>query len=752
MIFSGRGEKNMKNYKVLGQRVKRIDAQDKVRGKALFGDDKSEPNMLYGKILYSPYAHARIVSLSTREAEKLPGVRAVVTAADAPVKPHGWLISDEWVFARDKVRYKGDRVAAVAVEREEIAQEALSLIKVEYEPLPAVFDPEEAMKPEAVIIHEDLAQYKGALAGKGRGNINFYCRSKVGDVEKAFQEADYIFEGTYTTPNVHQGYLEPHSALAKIDASGKVTVWVSTQGSFMHRFLLCQALGKPKDQVEVIPSVIGGGFGGKFPPLISHVAVLLAEKAKQPVKVTMTREEEFKYSTPRSSSKIFLKTGVKKDGTIIAREARLIYDSGAYAGMSPLTAQGSTAAACGPYRIPNARLEGYCVYTNTVSCGSYRAPGFPQVTFAIESQMDEIAEKLGIDPLELRQKNILQDGDLTFAGEKLERSSLGVALNSVAEQLQWSKPSVGKNRGKGLACAQWNTTSIGSGVRVMITGDNNIEVITGSVDLTGSSTVLAQVAAEEFALPFEKVRIRTESTSNAIEAPASGGSWLVYNMSNATKIACQQAKNKLLEFAAQELDFSQEDLGLADGQVFSQKNKAQKKTLGELAARYKEVHNEWIIGEARDEVLNHTITFVAQGAEVEVDPQTGEIRILRLIGAQDAGFALNPDLVEGQIQGGMGQGVGFALFEQMKMHQGEVINPNFADYKMPTALDLPFIETKIIEYPSSQHPYGARGVGEPPHIPMAAAIANAIYQAIGVRFYSLPITPEKILWALKSKA
>jgi CO/xanthine dehydrogenase Mo-binding subunit len=731
--------------------MKRIDAWDKVTGKALFGDDKFDQDMLYGKILFSPYAHARIVSLDVSKASALPGVKAVVTVDDAPSKAHGWLISDEWVFARDKVRYKGDRIAAVAAERDDIAAEALSLIQVEYEPLPAVFDPEEAMKSEAVIIHEELGQYKGPLAGKGRGNVNFYFRTKKGDVEKGFQEADHIFESVYATPNVHQCYLEPHSVLAKIDSDDKITVWVSTQGSFIHRMLLSQALKIPQDNIEIIPSVIGGGFGGKFAPLLSHVAVLLAQKARQPVKITMTREDEFKYSTPRSSSKIYFKTGVKKDGTIIAREARLIYDSGAYAGMSPLTAQGSTSAACGPYRIPNARLEGHCVYTNTVSCGSYRAPGFPQVTFAIESQMDEMAEKLGMNPLEFRMKNILQDGDMTFAGEKLERCSMERTLKTAAEKIQWNEVAPQKNRGRGIACGQWNTTSMGSGITIMITEDSGVEIITGSVDLTGSSTVLAQVAAEELSVPLEKVRIRTESTSKSISAPPSGGSWLVYNMSNATKIACQQAKDKLLEIAAHELDLRPDDLGMDNGQIFNPKNTTQRLTMGELSARYKKQHNELIIGESRDQTLSNTITFAVQGAEVEVDPMTGEVRILQLVGAQDAGFALNPELVEGQIQGGMSQGVGLALFEQMKLNQGEVINANFADYKIPTSIDLPSIETIIIEEPSPQHPYGARGVGEPPQIPTAAAIANAIYQAIGVRFYNLPITPEKILQALKAK-
>jgi len=730
--------------------MRRIDARDKVTGRALFGDDRSLPNMLYGKILYSPWAHARILSISTQEAERLPGVRAVVTAADAPSEPYGWLVSDEWVFARDKVRYKGDRLAAVAAEREDIAEEALSLIKVEYEPLPALFDPEEALNSENLIIHENLSQYKGALAGRGKGNVNYYYRSKKGDVDRAFQEADLVFENTYTTPNVHQAYLEPHSVLATVQPEGKVTVWVSTQGSFMHRMLLCQALGLARDQVEVIPSAIGGGFGGKFPPLISPVAVLLARKARQPVKITMTREEEFKYSTPRSSSKIYLKTGVKRDGTIIAREARLIFDSGAYAGMSPLTVQGSTAAACGPYRIPNFRLEGYCVYTNTVSCGSYRAPGFPQLTFAIESQMDEIAESLGLDPVEFRLKNILRDGDLTFAGERLERCSLESALRSVRDKLEWHKPPATKYRGKGLACAQWNTSSIGSGVKVVLT-DRGIEVITGSVDLTGSSTVIAQVAAEELSCPFEQVQVITESTSRAIEAPASGGSWLTYNMSNATKIACEQLRSKLLEFAGQILDLHPEELFLEEGKIVNRKDPTQEILLSEVARRYRDRHEEWVTGEARDQVLNNTITFTVQGAEVEVDPETGEVKVLRLIGVQDAGLALNPVLVEGQIQGGIGQGVGFALFEQMKFQEGEVINPDFTDYKLPTALDLPFIETKIIEYPSPQHPYGARGVGEPPHIPTAAAIANAIYRAIGIRFYSLPITPERIIMALKDR-
>ncbi|MBI1987611.1 MAG: xanthine dehydrogenase family protein molybdopterin-binding subunit [Nitrospinae bacterium] len=742
----------MGKYSVIGKNIKRLDAVEKVTGKAVFADDKGEKEMLYGKILYSPHAHARILKIDTSAAEALPGVRAVATAQDCPGEPYGWLVADERIFATGKVYFKGDRVAAAAADTEEIAEKALEMIKVEYEVLPALLDPEEALRPDAPILHEKLSQYGGMLPPVTRkGNANMAFVLDRGDVHKAFQESDLVVEGVYTTPNTHQGYLEPHSAIARVEEDGQVTIWTTTQATFILRMLLSQALGLPEEKIEIVPSTIGAGFGGKFPPLISHVATVLARKTRRPVKITISREEEFTSATPRSSAKIYLKTGVKKDGTILAREAKVIYDSGGYAGMTPLTAQGSSSSACGPYHIENAHLEGYSVYINGPNCGSYRAPGFPQVTFAVESQMDEIAQKLGIDPLDLRRKNALRDGDATFAGEKLKKSSLPKLLDAVAEGIGWGTPS-GKNRGKGIACGQWNTMAMPSGAEVTLNEDGTLSVVSGVVDLTGAPTVLAQVAAEEFGIPFEWVSIRTEVPNKVPMVPPSGGSMIAYNMSNAIKVSCDAIKKPLFELASGELGVSPQELSLEGGQVVVAGNPQRGIALRELASRYRQQTGKLLQARTENLMIKNTITLVAQAAEVEVDPETGEVTLLKFVAAQDVGLAFNPLMVEGQIQGGAVQGIGFGLMEQMKFSDGRMINPNFTDYKMPTAMDLPNIDPILIEEPSGTNPYGARGVGEPPHVPSAAAIANAIANATGVRVNSLPVTPEKILAALKNKS
>jgi len=514
--------------------------------------------------------------------------------------------------------------------------------------------------------------------------------------------------------------------------------------------LLSQALDLPEEKIDIIPSTIGAGFGGKFPPLISHVAVILARNARRPVKITISREEEFINSFPRSGAKIYLKTGVKKDGTILAREAKAIYDSGGYASMTPLTAQGSASSACGPYHIENSHLEGYSVYVNGPNCGSYRAPGFPQVTFAVESQMDEIAEKLGIDPVEFRRKNAIRDDDTTFAGEKLGKSSLPRLLDAASEGIGWGTSS-GKNRGKGIACGQWNTMAMPSGAEVTIHEDGTVSVVTGVVDLTGAPTVLVQVTAEELGVPFEWISFRTETPNKIPMVPPSGGSMVAFNMSNAIKVACDSIKTRLFELASQKLAVPPQELSLEGAQAIVAGDPKKGIPLRELVAQHHQETGEALIGKSENLMCLNTITLVAQAAEVEVDPETGEVTLLNLVAAQDVGLAFNPLMVEGQIQGGAVQGVGFGLTEEIKFDHGKVINPNFTDYKMPTALDLPNVEPIMIEEPSASNPYGARGVGEPPHIPTAAAIANAIYNAVGVQVDSLPITPEKILAALKAK-
>lgn len=748
----------MGKYSVVGKAVPRVDGLAKVTGEAIYGADLQLPGMLYGKILRSPLPHARLLGIDTSRAEQLPGVRGVITARDIPPYRFGGVIRDEEVFAREKVRYVGERVAAVAAESPEIAEEALRWIRVEYQELPAVLDPLEAMRPEAPILHEDLASYEPGESfslplppTRERSNICYHHDQAVGDLEQGFAESDRIFEDTFTTPIVHQGYLEPHAAVACFDAAGRLTVWETTQGSFFLRGELAALLKMPLNKIKVIPTVIGGGFGGKLGLLITPACVFLARKTGRPVQLAISREEELAAANPRHPSIIQIKTGVKRDGTLMARQVKVIYDTGAYADIGPVVAMGSSSASRGPYRIPHARLEGYCVYTNKLSCGAYRAPGYPQTTFAFESQMDIIAQALQIDPLELRLKNGLREGDLSFVGRRLDASSFQEVLQKAAQEIGWDKPLEGKNRGRGLACGQWVVASNNCNALVRLNEDGTIGVSTGCVDLTGTNTAMAQIVAEELGVSLEEITIVTGDTDTAPYAPSSGGSWTTYNMGNAARLAAEDARQQLLELASKTLDLPAEELELKDGRVSSRRSPQQGMTLAELARASQRSRNRLILGRGSSAGLPPVLVFIAQAAEVEVDPETGEVTLRKMAAAQDVGRAINPQIVEGQIQGGVSQGVGFALSEELRFEQGAVINPSLATYRMPTALDLPAIQPVLIEQPSEKGPYGAKGVGEPPQIPTAAAVANAISAATGIRVKDLPLTPERILQALRSK-
>lgn len=762
----------MPDYTAVGKSVPRMDAWEKVTGRAIYGPDLRQEGMLYGAILRSPHAHARIVNLDSTRAERLPGVRAVICGRDVPDLKCGVLIRDQGVFATDKVRHLGEKVAAVAATSPEVAQEALELIRVEYQELPAVLDPLEALKPEAPVIHEDLKRYEAANIfgfvdpSALWGNVCGYVLDERGNVQEGFAQSDLVVENTFTTPMVHQGYLEPHGAIAYADERGEITVWVSTQGLFVTRALLAQAFRVPLTKVRVVPVTVGGGFGGKLVLLITPVCVLLSRRTGRPVQITMTREEEFIDATPRHPSVITLKSGVKKDGTLLALESRVVMDTGAYAHMGPNTATRGALITKGPYRIPHTRLEGIAVYTNKVSAGAYRAPGFPQATFALESQLDILAERLSLDPLEIRLKNSIGEGDLSFAGQKLKRTTLPTVLKQVADRIGWGRDrdegaeeQMGRGseekkaprlpRGVGIAAGQWNVMGVPAGAIIKLEEDGEIVVMTGSVDLTGSNTVLAQVAAEELGVPWEEVRVFTEDTATAVLAPVSGGSMTGYNMGNAVRLAAGEVKARLFELAARRLDVRTDQLEIRDKKVFPQGAPEKGLSLAQLAAISLR-EGGLIIGRGSSTPLLPHLVVCAQAAEVEVDPETGTVTLLRLVAGQDVGFALNPAIVEGQIQGGVVQGVGFALSEQMIFQQGAVANPNFSDFKLPTALDVPPLEQVLVEHPSEVGPYGAKGVGEPPTVPTAAAIANAVYAAVGARVKDLPVTPQRVWEAMKS--
>lgn len=746
----------MKNYSAVGKDIPRTDGVDKVTGRAKFSDDVKLPGMLYGKVLRSPHPHAKISSIDTRRARDLPGVRAVVTGEDAPDIRYGLvafsLLCDRHILAKDKVRFVGESVAAVAALSPEIAEEAIDLIQVQYEPLPALHDPEKAMKSDAPLIHEDINSYSPE-GGSGReGNILFSQEFENGDVAAAFEKSDLIFDDTFHTPVVHQCYLEPNSATADVDHQGKVTAWVTTQGSFGARDLLAYMFNLPNDKVNVVPTEIGGGFGGKLGITIAPISVMLAKKAGKPVKVTMTREEEFLNSMPRYASVIQIKTGARSDGTLLARQVKVIIDAGAYASFSPAVAMSAAMGSGGPYNIPNLKAAAFSVYTNKTPGGAYRAPGVPQMAFAYESQMDIIAHKIGMDPLELRRKNGLKKGDSTFDGRELEKSTFKTVLEKAAEGIQWGGKPKGANRGKGLGCGQWTTGMNPGGGLMKLNEDGTISIISGMVDLTGSRTILAQIAAEELGLPIDHINVITVDTDTALPAPLSGGSTITYNMGNAIRLASGNVKKKLLKLAAEKLGEKEEDLEVKGGAVKVIDSSEKSLSLAELSRISSESKGEPIIGAGLTHDLPSCLTFVAHAAEVEVDPETGVVTVLDYSACQDVGFAINPMSVQGQIQGGVVQGIGMGLTEEYIFDgDGKILNPSFLDYRIPTSADVPKIKTFIVEEASPKGPYGAKGVGEPPHVPPTPAIANAIYDAVGVRVKEFPITPEKIRMALKEK-
>ena len=743
-------------HSTIGKSIPRIDGLEKVMGKSMYIEDIKLPGMLYGKILRSPYAHARIIGIDTSRAEKLSGVKGVITGREVSGQRYGVLLRDQEVLPTDKVRYIGEKVAAVAAATPEIAEEAIAFIKVEYDELPAVFDPLAAMKPAGPVLHEGLNSYQpGGIFGVVdpstlKGNICGYAIHQRGDIEQGLAESDLIIENTYTTPFVHQAYLEPHGAIAQVEPDGGITVWTSTQGTFVTRAMLNQIFNLPLNRIRVIPTAIGGGFGGKAIPLVEHICILLAQKTNHPVKIIMTRKEEFIDSTPRHPATITLETGVTRDGTLAALRSKVIMDSGAYAHMGPSTATRAALITQGPYRIPHIKLEGYCVYTNKVGGGAFRAPGFPQATFAIESQIDIIAEQVGIDPLEIRLKNGLRDGDLSFAGERLKKSSFPRVLKALAERIEWGKGKPAKNRGLGLACGQWNVMGMPASATIKVEEDGAVTILTGTVDLTGSNTVFAQIVAEELKIPLGSIRVVTGDTDTAGFSPVSGGSMITYNMGNVVRLAAQDIRRQLFDLASKRLDAKPEDMEIEDGQVFLKGSPEKRLSLGQLSAISMFSGSGVIIGRGSTAPLLPHLVFCAQAAEVEIDPQTGQVTLISLVASQDVGFAINPGIVEGQIQGGVAQGAGFALSEKMVIDQGKVLNTTLAEYRVPTALDLPQIHTLLIEQPSDRGPFGVKGVGEPPTIPTAAAIANAIYNATGVRVHHLPITPEALYQAIKS--
>jgi len=761
----------------VGQSPARLDAREKVTGRTVYAVDLKLAGMLQAKVLRSPYPHARILRVDVSKAKRLPGLAAVTTGEDYPGKV-GITVEDQNFLARDKVRFVGDAVAAVAAVDLDTAEEALSLIEVEYEPLPALFDPVEAMKNKEVLIHENLAQYAAApgifpVAGT---NLCNHFKLRKGDVERGFRESDLVLEDTYTSQMVQHAHLEPHAAVAQVDPSGRILIWTNTQTPYFNRKAIARALSLPLNRVRIMVTPLGGGFGGKSYLKAEPICVALALKTKgRPVKLVYTREEEFGVAPVRHPTVVRCKTGMKKDGTWVAQETELIFDTGAYADIGPRVCRNAGFSATGPYKVPNVRIDSYCVYTNHPIGGAFRGFGIPQMTWAVESHLDRMAENLGLDPLDLRLKNAVEEGSLTATGQVLHSVGLKETLRQAAEKIGWGIPS-GSNRGKGIACMHKSTvTPSSSAAFVKFNEDASATVLCSAVEMgQGASTALAQIAAEELGIPVERISVVCPDTEVTPYDMASVSSRSTFFVGNAVRRAAADARDQLFQIAAEILEANPKDLVIQGGKVMVRgaPEKALPITdlpLGEafyVGVKGSRAKGRPVLGRGAFTVEDATPLdretgqgknpsafwmYATQAAEVEVDPRSGRVRVLRISSAHDVGKSIHPVSIEGQIEGALVMGVGTALYEEMELERGKVKNASFTDYKLPSALDTPEMIPIIVEEPHNQGPFGAKGLGEPALAPTAAAIANAIYAAVGVRIKDLPITPEKILEGLEKK-
>ena len=747
--------------KVVGTRPIRPDGADKVTGRALFGADLIMPGQLVGKVLRSPHAHARIVSIDAKKARALPGVKAIITGDDFPN------LADEFhdggeaasnlrdlamnVMARDKALYDGHAVAAVAAISTAIADEALALINVKYEVLPHVIEVEAAMAADAPVLHPHM--FTQGLDERPSLPSNIAKKNKLarGDLDAGFAEADVVVEARYETRAVHQGYIEPHACVASWAADGQCNVWSSSQGQFMVRTYCAKVLGLEISNIRVTPAEIGGGFGGKTTVYLEPLALALSRQSGHPVKMVMSREEVFRATGPTSGGVILVKLGAKSDGTLTAADVEMKFQAGAFAG-SPVGGASMTALAC--YDIPNFRITGWDVVTNSPKVAAYRAPGAPISAFGVESAMDELARKLGIDPIELREKNGVKNGTKASYGPTFANIGYLETLAAIKNCAQYSEP-LGPNQGRGVAAGFWFNVGGESTAAVHINEDGTAVVVTGNPDIGGSRASMAIMAAEVLGVSVEQVRPMVADTASIGFSMLTGGSRTTFATGMAVVQAAEKIVAELKRRAALIWDVPAEQVSWANGAAICQdeaKGAAKPLTLAGLAAQSARTGGP----------ISAQVSLNAQGAgpgfgvhvcDVEIDPETGHVTVLRYTAAQDVGKAIHPSYVEGQIQGGVAQGVGWALNEEYIFDRdGKMENAGFLDYRVPVASDLPMIGAILIEVANPRHPYGAKGVGEVPIVPPLAAVANAVSAAIGVRMRDLPLSPPKIRAALDAKA
>ena len=749
-------------YKVVGTRPIRHDGYDKVTGKALYGADISLPGMVFGKVLRSPHPHARIRSIDTSKAEAHPQILAVATAADlAGAEDKMGEVGEEVyislkyacdnILASDKVLYKGHAVAAVAAANAHVAEEALALIDVDYEVLPAVSNVEDAMAPGAPILHEHMTTASMGDDVPVGTNIADHQQFALGDVERGFQQADLVIEREFRTRTVHQGYIEPHNGSAWWSPDGRVTVWCSSQGHFGIRDRIATVLGLPVSAIKVVPMEIGGGFGGKLASYLEPVAAVLSRKCGMPVKMFMSRVEVLEASGPTSGSYVNAKIGVANDGRITAAQAYLAFEAGAYPG-SPIG--GATACMLSPYNIPNALLDGYDVVDNKPKTTAYRAPGAPIGALAIETILDEIAERLGIDPVELRVRNAAKEGTRRVDGVVNARIGMLETANAVRNHPHYNSPlpSIdGKMTGRGIAFGFWRNNTGPSAVVATVVPDGKVMLTEGSVDIGGSRPAVAQQFAEVIGIPVEDITPQVADTDSIGYTSNTGGSGVAFKTGWAAYEAAQDVKAQLIERAAAIWDTDAADIEYDDGAVRHKSDTELALTFKQIAGRLNDTGGP-VVGRAGVNPRGVGGAYAANIVDIALDTETGKVDILRVTAFQDVGTAIHPSYVEGQIQGGVVQGIGWALNEEYYMSDdGRLLNSSLLDYRMPTSLDVPMIDTHLIEVPNPGHPFGVRGVGEACIVPPLAAVANALYNATGCRMRQLPMSPAEVVSALSAE-
>ncbi|MGO1118855.1 xanthine dehydrogenase family protein molybdopterin-binding subunit [Rhodovibrionaceae bacterium A322] len=737
-------------FKVVGTRPLRPDGEDKVTGRARFGADANAPGMLIGRCLRSPHAHARIRSIDASKAEALAGVKAVVTAADFGEVSEEMRDTLHNSMAHGKALYEGHVVAAVAASSAAVARKALRLIEVDYEVLPHVTDVEKAMEPDAPLLHEELITVGEDPAPSKPSNIAARHEFGHGDVDKGFAEADIIVERTFRTEATHQGYIEPHACLANFSSDGYAELWGCTQGHYMIRDVCSELLGIDVSRLRVTASEIGGGFGGKTVVFLEPVALALSRKAGRPVKMTMSREEVFKGSGPTASSCNWVKIGVTKDGRITAADALLKYQGGAFPG-SPVEFGAMATFAC--YGLENVRAVGYDVVCNRPKQAAYRAPGAPMIVFAVESVMDELAAKLDMDPVELRLKNAAKEGDKSSYGPRYGQVGLVETLEAAKAHPHYSAP-LGPNQGRGIAAGFWFNFGGMTATNLYVSGDGTVTLAVGTPDIGGSRASMCQMAAEEFGIPYDKVRAVVADTSSLGYNDVTDGSRVTFSSGLATIKSARQAIADMCRRAAMIWGIPEDAVTWEDGCAKPSGANAgdfEPMTMAEIAENAAETGGP-IAGHHEVNADGAGVSFGVHIADVEVDPETGRPTVTRYTVIQDAGKAVHPAYVEGQYQGGAVQGIGWALNEEyIYGEDGRLQNAGFLDYRIPVASDLPMIDTQIIEIPNEGHPYGVRGVGETPIVPPLATVANAVSHAIGVRMEQLPLSPPRILRAIDSR-